>query len=145
MGAEEARDLRREDARQDGDEAAPAPAADGAVGFTPGPWKLMERPFDGSLYIASGDPLRGRYVAFNIECEKPDGHLIAAAPGLFAALKDCADDLEAFVEDLYAKTKGYPGEARRYARDIAPVNAARAAIAKALGATAASPQNTGDE
>jgi hypothetical protein len=37
----------------------------------------------------------------------------------------------ALVEDHYRDTKGYPGERRRYERDIAPVVKARAIIARA--------------
>jgi hypothetical protein len=41
--------------------------------------------------------------------------------GAVEVLEECADDLEALVEDHYRDTKGYPGERRRYERDIAPV------------------------
>ncbi len=45
------------------------------------------------------------------------------------ALKDCADDLEAFVEREYRHDgKIHPANAIRYKRDIAPVEAARAAL-----------------
>ncbi len=47
---------------------------------------------------------------------------------LRAALKDCADELEGYVEHHYAKTKDYPSELRRYERDIEPVRKARELI-----------------
>jgi hypothetical protein len=51
---------------------------------------------------------------------------------LLEALGECADDLEAFVEDRYSNGyKEYPAGARRYERDMGPVHRARAAIAKA--------------
>ena len=50
------------------------------------------------------------------------------------ALQECADDLEAFLEDHYKNTKDYPGERRRYERAIAPVRKAHAAIARATAA-----------
>jgi len=49
---------------------------------------------------------------------------------LRGALKDCADDLEQYVDHCYANTRQYPGMERRYQRDIEPVKAARAALAK---------------
>ncbi len=61
------------------------------------------------------------------------GHLAAAAPTMYEALKECAEDLATLVEAYYAHTKDYPSESRRYERDMAPVLKARAAISKAKG------------
>ncbi len=48
---------------------------------------------------------------------------------LCGLLTDCANDLEAYVEDQYpASIKQYPGQSRRYERDIEPVRKARAAL-----------------
>ena len=47
---------------------------------------------------------------------------------LRAALKECADDLERYVEREHTSTKHYPSELRRYERDIAPVRKARELI-----------------
>jgi hypothetical protein len=43
-------------------------------------------------------------------------------------LTDCADELERFVKNAYEGALGYPGQRRRYDRDLAPVLAARAAL-----------------
>lgn len=47
---------------------------------------------------------------------------------LRALLKECADDVESFVDDYYMNTKNYPEELRRYQRDIGPVKSARALL-----------------
>ncbi len=44
---------------------------------------------------------------------------------LRAALKECADDLAAFIEHQYAKTLDYPSQKRHYDRDMTPVIEAR--------------------
>jgi hypothetical protein len=47
-------------------------------------------------------------------------------------LKDCADELEAWVNQYYTPdTRTYPSEERRYQRDIAPVISARTLLAAA--------------
>jgi len=47
---------------------------------------------------------------------------------LRAALTDCADALEAWVDDLYARGSLPGGYGEKYERDVAVVNAARAAL-----------------
>ncbi len=41
------------------------------------------------------------------------------------ALEECANELEAWVEDHYKGAQEYPSEARRYRRDMEPVWEAR--------------------
>jgi len=45
-----------------------------------------------------------------------------------AALTDCADALEAWVDDIYAKGSVPAGYGAKYERDVAVVQAARAAL-----------------
>jgi uncharacterized membrane protein YccC len=47
---------------------------------------------------------------------------------LEAALTDCADALEAWVDDLYARGSVSAGYGEKYEIDVAVVNAARAAL-----------------
>ncbi len=44
------------------------------------------------------------------------------------ALKECADELESYIERAYEGCKQYPDMVRRYERDIEPVRRARAAL-----------------
>ena len=60
-----------------------------------------------------------------------------AVRDLAEALEECAEDLESFVEDHYANVKQYPGERRRYERDIASAKAARAALTQHSAAVTA--------
>jgi hypothetical protein len=41
------------------------------------------------------------------------------------ALKECSDDLEAYIEHHYDKVKDQPAMTRRYDRDMEPVKQAR--------------------
>jgi hypothetical protein len=47
---------------------------------------------------------------------------------LEAVLTDCADALESWVDDLYARGSVPAGYGAKYERDVAVVNAARAAL-----------------
>ena len=48
------------------------------------------------------------------------------------ALKECADDLESELNEKYtAELRLYPSQQAKYQRDMKPVLAARAALAKA--------------
>ena len=76
---------------------------------------------------------RSRRSVMAIRTPKEAWYLAVAASDLLEALQECADDLEAQVEDQYKHTKDYPSMRRRYDRDIAPVIKARTAIAKAKG------------
>lgn len=67
-------------------------------------------------------------------CRDANARLIAAAPDLLTALRECADDLEIEVEHRYAGVKDHPAMTPKYERDMAPVVCARAAIAKAEAA-----------
>ena len=92
--------------------------------WTEGPW-FVERDFD----IRAPD-------CGTVNEGKANARLCAAAPELYAALMECADDLEAEIEARYPPAiREYPGEKRRYDRDIAVVHRARAALAKARGET----------
>ena len=44
---------------------------------------------------------------------------------LMSALKDCADDLEVYIEQEYAPLRGYPSYERKRQRDREPVREAR--------------------
>jgi hypothetical protein len=48
---------------------------------------------------------------------------------LRAALKECADDLEAELNGRYEKTLDYPSQRARYDRDMVPVVEARKLLA----------------
>jgi hypothetical protein len=49
---------------------------------------------------------------------------------LRAALKECAEDLEAMIEGYYSCTKDHPAMERRYERDMEPVRKARDLLLK---------------
>lgn len=53
----------------------------------------------------------------------------ATVAALVEALEECANDLEAYVMRQYSGDVLTPGNALRRARDLAPVDAARAALA----------------
>lgn len=74
-----------------------------------------------------------KFGEISVGCSnKADALLYASAPEMFVALKDCADDLEAELRDRWGDD---PRLAHKLERDLAPVHAARAAIARALGTT----------
>jgi hypothetical protein len=54
----------------------------------------------------------------------------ADVAALVEALEECANDLEAYVMREYSGNVLTPGNALRRARDLAPVDAARAALAR---------------
>ncbi len=60
-----------------------------------------------------------------LRAERPSSEELAS---LKAALKECADELEQYVEAEYVETKDYPSQRRRYERDMGPVHRARAAL-----------------
>lgn len=61
---------------------------------------------------------------------KADAHLAAASQDMYHALEDCADSLEAEVNDRWGDDARL---ANKKARDMEPVLAARLALAKARG------------
>lgn len=101
--------------------------------FTPGPWhvgdtnRANQQVFDADSWnVASCTiPNRPRGEA------EANARLMAAAPDLYEALQECADSLADDLKAQYAGKLAYPSERRRYERDMAPVNKARAALAKA--------------
>lgn len=106
--------------------------------WTEGPW-FVERDFD--IRAPDGNDTPWHVALAMADCGtvnegKANARLCAAAPELYAALMECADDLEAEIEARYPPAiREYPGEKRRYDRDIAVVHRARAALAKARGET----------
>lgn len=97
---------------------------------TAGPWKVMENAkgnFQHGISTANGAPVSAMIAYVDIKSVNTDktarlanARLMAAAPELLAAMRDCLADLE-----HYAATHG-PGPDRR-------LIAYRAAIAKAEG------------
>lgn len=84
------------------------------------------------------DAVRGNYARVHLIGDKGEQvtfcretPLIAAAPELLEALKDCAADLEARIEHAFNEIGRHPAMRRDYEADISTVKAARAAIAKA--------------
>jgi hypothetical protein len=63
-----------------------------------------------------------------LEVVAENGKLRVRIAELEAALTDCADALEAWVDDIYAKGSVPAGYGAKYERDVAVVNAARAAL-----------------
>lgn len=59
--------------------------------------------------------------------------LRARVARLEGALRFCADDLEAEVEDRYRGTKDHPAMTHKYERDLEPVTVARALLEKPNG------------
>jgi len=122
---------------------------DEAPAFTPGPWAVYRAsvtyppetglPPGTRVMIGIGDADAGGVTDANFALWRSgpeleaNARLIAAAPEIYEALKECADGLAEYVEAYYEKTKEYPSERRRYERDIEPVLKARAALAKATG------------
>jgi hypothetical protein len=103
-------------------EAAPAQAG----GHTPGPWNVAEvqLPDGAGLGVVSNDQTivcrLDKWVSHAAPEMEANARLIASAPALLAALRDCADSLEVrFQTD-------YPNEAERTI-----LSAARAALAQA--------------
>ena len=60
---------------------------------------------------------------------------VNAHDDLVANLKTCADELAKWVGNHYVSLHHHPGAGEAYERDIAPVRAARAALAKAEAGT----------
>lgn len=84
-------------------------------------------------YHEEADPYEGQIADF---CRALARAIIASdhAAGYVTVpvdlLKDCADDLEAWVRFAYPEdSRKYPSEARRYVRDMKPTVRLRAAIA----------------
>lgn len=119
------------------------PEAERSAAFTPGPWIVrdpdshLSHTFgvvaEGGGLIASVGNLGATSdhapTAKRWRRETPaNARLIAAAPDLLVALKECADDLEV---EIRARAVGELP--RRIERDLETVTKARAAIAKATG------------
>lgn len=106
---------------------------DSKQAFTPGPWY-----FDGVCQVVEAGRLHMR-VAFlpsdhaEYASSKANGHLIAAAPEMYEALKEMCVTFKPFR----MKPVGGPGSAARMDQEnqIAVHEAAMAVIAKATGAS----------
>ncbi len=59
--------------------------------------------------------------------------LLATAPDLLVALKECVTDLESEIKYKYGNPPLHPSLQNKYNRDMWTVNKARAAIKKAVG------------
>lgn len=97
--------------------------------FTPGPWSVTDRK-SGVLVVGAGHNCTVAVVMAPPAGDRNyNARLIANAPELLAALRECTDDLEAEIKAREA------GELpRRIARDMATVLRAREVISKAIGA-----------
>ena len=99
--------------------------------ITPGEWKYGIR-WDGTMWLSLGDSKNGPHYQGDLVASTEDADLIIQAPTLAFALKECADDLEAeLAKDYTAEMRVYPCIEADYQRDMRPVIAARAALAKA--------------
>lgn len=76
-------------------------------------------------YVTVRDTTTGEnLIVMEDQLTDPKERIIAE---LVTALRDCAEDLESFVEAHYPPAvRAYPSELRRYERDIASAKAARA-------------------
>ena len=115
---------------------------------TPGPWKTSRAklPSDGAYDYAIGADFGGQTLAIAEAFGRVDdniylypdaeanAHLIAAAPDMLEALKECADDLQSEIDERYPPfILEYPGFVQKRNNDMEIVIKARAAIAKAEG------------
>lgn len=115
---------------------------------TPGPWVAIysrngdaaisiEAPNDRAVVGAVGCVIRKNGIGMPCSAVGlANARLIAAAPDMLAALRECADDLASEIEARYSHgIKDHPAMTPKYERDMAPVHRARAAITKATGGT----------
>ena len=80
----------------------------------------------------TGERVGGRDQRTSDEELHANAIMMAAAPDLADALKECADDLESELNEKYtAELRLYPSQQAKYNRDMKPVLAARAALQKA--------------
>lgn len=96
---------------------------------TPGPWKAERHSHIPGRYAIRSTS--GTTVGHTWDADA--ARLIAAAPELLEALKDCANDLADMIKHHYRDTLDYPSQKQKYDADMQPVESARAAIAKATG------------
>lgn len=112
-------------------------------GHTPGPWTIRWGTNVGAVRSGAEWAIVAACGGFATNTDKGQHHdenesntrLIAAAPELLAALKECADELEEWVAHHYGDDV-HPALERKVYRDMEPVRIARAAIAKAEGGAA---------
>lgn len=88
---------------------------------------------ENTVYDSEGDPLR--LIVQADECDEAAQaitDLEALVGELGEALAECADDLEAEVRDRWfmGGTEVHPALEHKFERDMAPVNKARATLAK---------------
>jgi len=87
-------------------------------------WRTPERVWRSRGIERTPDDMHHHYVA-----PVPNHDVVAA---LVEALRECADDLEAEVNDRYPPSQmaAYPDQQRKRERDMQPVAEARAALAR---------------
>jgi hypothetical protein len=80
--------------------------------------------------VQSGDVFDAAIVSLAIAEEAISKDYRARIAELDALLKDCADELEARLDEDYKRSDGsiFPEHRSKYERDMAPVVAARAAL-----------------
>jgi hypothetical protein len=108
---------------------------------TPAPWRLESATelglgWDGWILRGprEGDELGTCNGPQDHAESRATAHLIAAAPDLLAALRECADELETEIEHRYGDgIKEHPTMRQRYERDMSVVRHARAVVARAEG------------
>lgn len=74
---------------------------------------------------------RAEYIAAAVNAVAGNPDLDAFIRDMASALRECADDNEAYVNDLYPEQlRHHPAMKRRYERDMRPVNRARELLAR---------------
>lgn len=103
---------------------------------TPGPWVIEDsvKGWDDNVAIKSEDGEYIGLVSWLNDEQKPNAHLIAAAPDLLEALQKCQTVLEWVVEQAGGPQCEHEGGVVCFCQENAAISTARAAIAKATGA-----------
>lgn len=95
---------------------------------TPGPWRITEINTEGFAHVSSSEHGFGDIATTWNDQHKANAHLIAAAPDMLAALKEC-DSRCRYDGDYFHDI----GDTARQDASWAAADAAEAAIAKAEG------------
>ena len=85
--------------------------------------------YDASKQQAQQSRPRLQVLAEGMDCRIPNTEHVHVMRDeitrLRRALKDCADDLEVYIEQEYAPLRGYPAYERKRSRDLETVREAR--------------------